>query len=246
MKKILTQIFLLSLFVSCNQQMKGSIVDQSLSTKTSESQIVLSDVEIKKEGRGYLIDIKYVDAQNTYKNERAIVRMPENKSLTYSRESFTSFGLLYSGDIECLNWDCSNADFSINFKDTPRSSNLKMAKREYSINVSSITFAPLSDQNNSGILAQAKAAQKSMDQYLNLSLIQIEGINSPLISLNATSKAINDTSVNLTLESTGVKAPVLVGSSGNFNISHYSNDEFGNIYMVLRNHSGDIVIDHKR
>lgn len=258
MKKM-SLLFILVFLASCNAQLVGDIVDQS--ELTDESSETINNVKITKSNNEFMLDIDYVDHDNRYRNEKSVISLYNSDDLRGLKKSFTSLGYAYSGELHCLNMDCSNADFDLNFnRDQESSKTLKIAKREYPINTSAIKFYPNDSQSAGDVLFEAKQAHNQLDQTVMLSLILIQGIKVPLFRIYS-SKEVDNNNVVLDIKSNGVDSTVLVGSGrsfgnetlststgfgGNFDIIDYKNNTSGDISLRLKNYTGTVVIDTYR
>lgn len=246
MKKNIFILLGLVILASCNAQLVGEIVDQS--ELTDESSETISNVKITKSNNEFMLDIDYVDHDNRYRNEKAVISLYSSDDLRGLKKSFTSLGYAYSGDLHCLNMDCTNADFDVNFnRDQESSKTLKIAKREYPINTSAIKFYPNDSQSAGDVLFDAQMTQKSLQSQLMLSLIQIQGVKVPLIQISKSSLDISSTA-SLSIKSNGIDSAITVaaGSRADFKVVDYKNNRSGAISMTLQNYNGTVVIDTYR
>lgn len=247
MNKNILLLLMLFIFASCNAQLTGEIVDQS--EFASNSSEAISDIKITKSNNEFMLDIDYVDHDNRYRNEKSVISLYKSDNLKGLRRSFTSLGYAYSGELHCLNMDCSNADFDVSFDRNQESSKpIKIAKREYPISTSSIKFYPNDNQSKGDVLFDAQMIQKSMQPELTLSLIQIQGVKVPLIQIGSTSTLDKTNTARLSFKSNGIDSSITVvsGASADFKVVNYKNDRTGAVSMTLQNYNGSIVIDTYR
>ncbi len=236
--------FLLIIFISCNARVSGNIVDQSAGLiEASSVKSKISDLTLEEGKSGLELKIKYVDMDNTFREERAIIQMVDNAYAYNASMNFSSTNKRFSGQLNCKNTTCSNLDVDLYFVGDSNEP-ITISQREFTLDSSKVEFTAKEFQTNGDTLFEAKSAKSnSISSNLTMKLITIEGIEMPLINIesvktNGSSYRIKSNGVNSTIS---LDVNERVGSD--FNVKAFNVGGYGRFYLVLSNYSGEIIID---
>lgn len=245
-KYILISLTIMSL-VACNARVNGNIVDQNQQNLESDTDTLISNVSIEEGSSNYTLTLKYVDSENMFREERALIPIVENAYAYNVTMNFTSLNKRFSGVFNCRNTDCSNIDLDVNFTNS-ETGVVSIAQRKFTIDSSVVEFSPKGYQTSGDVLFEAKSAKSnSASTHLEMKLITIEGIEMPLVDIQ--SNQIEDDSY--TIKSKGVNSSISLAvnkssvgiNPGEFDVKEYRADGYGKFYLVMSNYSGDIIID---